>query len=896
MKGKIKRRLPGIRFRAEPPVPEDTLPRMDIAAFVGFASSGPIDTPVPVEDMVRFREIFGDDLPLAREPSTGEMLYAYLAPAVEAFFKNGGKRCWVVRAAGAAETNRFRLNGLVRADNVQPALALARSEGRWSDKLQVDTFLSSGFIKVTDLQCSVGSYSLDLKAGPEQVQIGDLIQFEFECSDKILLLYLAVDSIKGSEVKGKLGGWFEKETPPGKMDEAAAISDWQLQCTASPPKEITAKRLTFDILVREGEALTARLSRLGFYKKHARFWADLPVDSELYSLKMGRLLPGRAATQELQAEAATPRFPLAGPSEPAELYLPLSMIDTFSDMKSKGVYNKPLSENSLEREGLATFDSGIFLDTELADVGALTLIGELNHKLYLREEPEPLKGIHSLLPVDEVTLLSVPDAVHRGWQEKDKSLKQIPGAPLLQLETPEIGQTEAGLFWSEPGPDAIYTLQESREPLFEKPVTIYQGKESRFPVAYRDQCPDDIYYRVNARVGECLSPWSNTLDLYLTAAGFSNCSLSILTPPLLEMFFVDSPPGHEFELEWTHVEGADRYVLQESCSPDFTSSSVIYDGNGTSYQVRYRGDGPCYYRVCSKGGTALPWSNTCIYRNPSGKEWLVNAPEDYVDNELLIVHQALLRFCAGRGDLFALLSLPHHYRDDDSLKHVKKVAASAKGNEPGYGALYHPWLYMGSESDEEGGTSRYVPPDGAVCGTMAMRAVTRGAWIAPANEPLQGVSALQPVINAGDWQELFNNQVNVIRENPRGFLLLSADTLSDDYEQQPINVRRLLILLRRLALREGMTYVFQPNNIDFRRRVQQRFERLLARMYAKGAFAGKTPETSYRVVTDSSVNTTAGLEQGRFIVELRVAPSLPMSFITVRLVQTHEEGMSILEV
>jgi hypothetical protein len=34
------------------------------------------------------------------------------------------------------------------------------------------------------------------------------------------------------------------------------------------------------------------------------------------------------------------------------------------------------------------------------------------------------------------------------------------------------------------------------------------------------------------------------------------------------------------------------------------------------------------------------------------------------------------------------------------------------------------------------------------------------------------------------------------------------------------------------------------------------------------------------------VNTPRSVDQGRFIVELRVAPSLPMTFLTVRLVQS----------
>ena len=33
---------------------------------------------------------------------------------------------------------------------------------------------------------------------------------------------------------------------------------------------------------------------------------------------------------------------------------------------------------------------------------------------------------------------------------------------------------------------------------------------------------------------------------------------------------------------------------------------------------------------------------------------------------------------------------------------------------------------------------RLGPPDGYVCGTLALRAATRGAWVAPANQPWAG--------------------------------------------------------------------------------------------------------------------------------------------------------------
>jgi phage tail sheath protein FI len=280
------------------------------------------------------------------------------------------------------------------------------------------------------------------------------------------------------------------------------------------------------------------------------------------------------------------------------------------------------------------------------------------------------------------------------------------------------------------------------------------------------------------------------------------------------------------------------------------------------------------------------------------------------------VQRALLRLCAARGDLFAVLALPEEYREDDAIAHMatlrsplsQAIEVEASGGasidsdvtpeervQPlgygesrafSYGALYHPWLI--ERINDRPIIYQRTPPDGAACGILAQRALNRGAWIAPANELLRDVIALTPPLARERWLDLQIAQVNLVRQEPRGFVVLSADTLSNEGDLRPINVRRLLMLLRRLALRQGFTYVFEPNDDSFRRLVQRGFEAMLEQMFVRGAFAGPTPATSFQVVTSNTINTRQSVEQGRFIVELRVAPSLPMTFITIRLVQTHD--------
>ena len=61
----VARRLPGFAFQVQPPALDESLPRLDIAAFVGFTASGPLHTPVVVEDPGHFADVFGQDATLA---------------------------------------------------------------------------------------------------------------------------------------------------------------------------------------------------------------------------------------------------------------------------------------------------------------------------------------------------------------------------------------------------------------------------------------------------------------------------------------------------------------------------------------------------------------------------------------------------------------------------------------------------------------------------------------------------------------------------------------------------------------------------------------------------------------------------------------------------------------
>ena len=76
-----------------------------VAAFIGLAPGGPVNTPMRIANWGQFAAIFGDP----ENPDAGPFMPdAYLAHSVYGFFMNGGSLCWVIRigadgnGAGAA--------------------------------------------------------------------------------------------------------------------------------------------------------------------------------------------------------------------------------------------------------------------------------------------------------------------------------------------------------------------------------------------------------------------------------------------------------------------------------------------------------------------------------------------------------------------------------------------------------------------------------------------------------------------------------------------------------------------------------------------------------------------------------------------------------------------------
>ena len=144
-------RTPGVYFEWQDSVPPQIdIPRTDIAGFVGIAARGPLHIAVKINSWIQFANVFGAHIP-----------QGYLAYAVEGFFANGGRTCWVVRIA---DPNTASTAKSVLPDKRGRVEVRAASPGVWANKARVRPVVRGGAIDAISILLTDGSEVLVRRA------------------------------------------------------------------------------------------------------------------------------------------------------------------------------------------------------------------------------------------------------------------------------------------------------------------------------------------------------------------------------------------------------------------------------------------------------------------------------------------------------------------------------------------------------------------------------------------------------------------------------------------------------------------------------------------------------------------------------------------------------------
>ena len=877
-------RLPGVYFL--PPTPPVTLalPRLDVAAFVGFAQRGPLHTPVAVEDVDTYRAVFGGDVPLARDGDVGarsprpgaagtQIVRAHLPGAVAAFFKNGGRRCFVVRVAGdMASTARLRVPGLVGIDGAgEPRLGWlhAGSPGSWSKALRLASRL-----RLTPLPTSAftvqddGSLLWQTGSAPQAIQTGDLLRLVF--ADGQMWLF---------PVTGQLAS-ADPETATTVTLFATRAYEVRNELAAPGSQDVTAlARLTRDgmeTLAGSGE-LSSDGDGLALVMTGADADAVQPGDVMRLTLAGGdAVLFAVTGTQSL-GETGSPPEPAVELRAASLLVLPGQVLPATSLPALTQIDRLRFDQLLwLDKQRLPAIDEVAFNDGHPRYWGEVALAefepaaqhprqqrgrrGRRDRELYRqlqserRSEPGQAVGIATERSGDLTA-----QALAGLLASVDESLAGLTWLPVGML--PIISDADAiGPDEGELGADGLESFASS---LFVDPALVPNPAIQPRSGSGLEADAFNRYYVQNRRLHGIHSL------LFVPEVSLIAVPDAVHRPWTDEIAPLDVAPSATPVLppDWTNFQGC------------------VVDEDGV---------GAAEVPVPVDDTAGLP---------------LLQSAAVYDSQNLLDVQHALVNICQARHDLVTVLALPGHFEKrqciewQEALRQRLGLPRQRSGFtgvtdfvDLSYVAVYHPWLMVADDAvTGDAPVLRVVPPDGAICGVIAARERQRQVWVAPANVPLQGVLDLTPQISLDDWADLFEEQFNLIRREPRDFRAMSAHTLSEERQLLQLSVRRLMILLRKVALERGMVWTFENNDERLRDGVRSTLEALLRFMFERGAFAGRTPQQAFRVVTDGRVNTRQSMDQGRFIAQIQVAPSEPMEFITVQLSRASDGVLVVAE-
>lgn len=912
-------RRPGLRVQARPSGPSPALPRMDVAAFVGYATRGPLDVPVPVEDVERFTALFGPDPELAWDEHRGQVVHAVLGGAVRSFFRNGGRRCVVVRVAGpGAEASRVQLPGVlaVTSTGASPAVLRAGSEGSWADRLRVavETSVSHVVVRTPSLRSGVLEV---LTALPTPVGAGDLLRIPFPDRPDGWTLVATV----GSRTDGRVA------TPRGPGGRVTRLELDHQRWTRSV---VLAAGTRMGVEVWHGSRPSTPVPAVAVVAgDRSRLRLPVAVDAAPPPGRVLRLVdvPAGLAPEgdELWA-VVQDRVP--GPDGARDRTL-LGVVV----LHVRGAVPATLAGLTGRRSG-ARVD--LVLRTDDGErAGALPLGWGPRHARYLGALPDDA----SLLGLGRTRSAGAgPDVVDRSALHEDVAVLRCPlagpersvpasSAPAyLPLEAPggvptwvtcersgASAQRRDGLTahtWStfvdarlaEVGTADLLTTAAAlryggggHESLDLRGVhaLLHVDEVSMIAVPDAALLGWDPPAPVPVPGGDTAPPPE---DGDPVVGGFDDCASTVLAVPDLTVTGEPAQPG----LAWTTLPAAAEVVVEQSTTPDFDPAVPLYRGSRSELTLG-RPEGPRWFRArYVLRGAPGPWAVVGPLGVRLRPAAVLRRPGDDRDAVAVAVHRALVRTCAARGDAIALLSLPLHDRGPEALTHLARLRAQAgdlRSPVPGLGAgedvalshaaAFHPWLVVAAPGRPQ--DLRRVPPDGAAAGVLARRTSERGAWASSAGVPLRDALGVDPELEAPTRAELAAAGVAVVERTHLGVVALSADTLSDDVELRPVAVRRLLHLLRRLAAREGQQYAFEPNGEALQGAAQRGFEGVLTDLFAAGALAGRRPEQAFRVV----VAAPAGRDGAQLVVELRVAPSLPLRFLTVRLARAADGRLQV---
>jgi len=273
---------------------------------------------------------------------------------------------------------------------------------------------------------------------------------------------------------------------------------------------------------------------------------------------------------------------------------------------------------------------------------------------------------------------------------------------------------------------------------------------------------------------------------------------------------------------------------------------------------------------------------------------LLRNPE-FVDINLLMapgessaaILNELIAICEERGDCMAILDPPDNYSIQQVVDWHNGTGAFSdhQSFSSSYAALYYPWIEV---YDAYNAVNVWTPPSGHVSAVYAYTDFISETWFAPAGFNRAHITAGLRVRYSADQGErdlLYGNgnAVNPIVQFPQdGITIWGQRTL----QRAPtaldrVNVRRLLLYMRKVVARAVKYLVFEPNDPATWRQFVNLIEPWCQTVQSRRGIY------EFLVICDETTNTPDVIDQNTMVGRIYLKPTKAAEMISVDFVVTN---------
>lgn len=209
---------------------------------------------------------------------------------------------------------------------------------------------------------------------------------------------------------------------------------------------------------------------------------------------------------------------------------------------------------------------------------------------------------------------------------------------------------------------------------------------------------------------------------------------------------------------------------------------------------------------------------------------------------------------------------------------------SGRALDSSFAAAYFPDVIM---TDPNTNTNVQCPPSVAVLGAMALNDRLAHPWFAPAGftrGALAGVVEAQVKLNRNNLDDLYSADVNPLTAfaHTPGVVVFGQKTLQAAQSAlDRVNVRRLLIDVRRKVRSVANTLLFEPNRADTLARFSSAVNPILLQIQQQQGL------DRFKVQIDTSTTTQADVENNTIRGKIFLQPTRSVEFISLDFVVTN---------